>query len=312
VLDEADQMFDMGFLPTIRRVLRVLPQKRQNLLFSATMPRELRGLAMEVLRSPQTVEVSRGEAAVTITHSIYEVQQEQKVSLLQHLLSTIPSDSVLVFTRTKHRAKRLAQQLKALGRSVTSLQGNLTQGQRVRAMEGFRSGDYQIMVATDIAARGIDVSSVSHVINFDIPDTVDAYVHRIGRTGRAAKDGDAFTFVTREDLGMLRDIERRMGGKLQRGKIPENLPFVAPPQREGGERRERPQRGGGQGQRQGRSRNQGQGQSEGYGQGSGQSRSQRSEYNRNWRGGSNQQQSPGGQSRRRNSGRNFDNRATRV
>lgn len=239
VLDEADQMFDMGFLPSIRRILRTLPLKRQNLLFSATMPRELRGLAMEVLKSPTTVEVSKGEAAGTIAHSIYEVTQEQKGALLEKLLPTI-TDSVLVFTRTKHRAKRLAQSLKGLNLAVTSLQGNLSQGQRQRAMAGFRSGEYQILVATDIAARGIDISTVSHVINFDIPSTVDAYVHRIGRTGRAARNGDALTFVTREDVSMVRDIERRLGFRLQRNPVPE-LPQIAA-RSDGGNR---PFRGGG-------------------------------------------------------------------
>jgi ATP-dependent RNA helicase RhlE len=248
VLDEADQMFDMGFLPSIRRILRILPVKRQNLLFSATMPRELRGLAMEVLKSPTTVEVSRGEAAGTIAHSIYEVTQEQKGALLEKLLPTI-TDSVLVFTRTKHRAKRLAQSLKGLDLAVTSLQGNLSQGQRQRAMAGFRSGEYQILVATDIAARGIDISTVSHVINFDIPSTVDAYVHRIGRTGRAARNGDALTFVTREDVSMVRDIERRLGFRLQRNPVPE-LPQIAA-RSDGGNR---PARGGGGGRADGSSR----------------------------------------------------------
>ena len=216
VLDEADQMFDMGFIPTIRRILKHLPRNRQNLLFSATMPSDIRALAEQILHNPVTLRVNSDAPLTTVAHAIYPVPQHLKGSLLLKLLEHTDTDSVLVFVRTKHRAKRVAQQLKQRGMRATSLQGNLSQGQRQAAMRGFRDGTYQIMVATDIAARGIDVSSISHVINFDIPDTVDAYTHRIGRTGRAAKTGDAFTLVSTEDAFMVRSIERRLGKKLER------------------------------------------------------------------------------------------------
>lgn len=252
VLDEADQMFDMGFFPTVRKILKVLPKKRQNLFFSATMAEDVRKLAHEVLQQPVTVEVSRGEAATTIEHSIYEVSGAQKLQLLCELLPAIQCDSVLVFTRTKHRAKRLARDLEQNGFAATSLQGNLSQNQRERAMRGFRSGEFQILVATDIAARGIDISTISHVINFDFPDTVDAYVHRIGRTGRAAKNGDAITFVTREDFGLLHGVERRLKFKIKRQQL-EGFELKTPPQTAAPERREfRGPRSGGHGASHGR------------------------------------------------------------
>lgn len=219
ILDEADQMFDMGFLPDIRRILKHIPQQRQTLLFSATMPPDIRNLANDILRDPITVQVGSTAPPVTVTHALYPVAQHLKTPLLLELLHHTDTESVLVFTRTKHRAKRLGEQLEKAGYKAASLQGNLSQNRRQAALDGFRDGTFQILVATDIAARGIDVSQVSHVINYDIPDTAEAYVHRIGRTGRAARSGDAFTLVTNEDTVMVRTIERTLNAQLERRTV---------------------------------------------------------------------------------------------
>ena len=219
ILDEADQMFDMGFLPGIRRILGHLPKQRQTLLFSATMPAEIRGLAREILRDPVTVQVDTVAPAATVTHALYPVGQLLKTPLLLELLRHTDTESVLIFTRTKYRAKRLGEQLEKAGYRAASLQGNLSQNRRQAAMDGFRDGSFQILVATDIAARGIDVSQVSHVVNYDIPDTTEAYIHRIGRTGRAARSGDAFTMVTDEDGLMVRAIEKVLGTPIERRKV---------------------------------------------------------------------------------------------
>ena len=216
VLDEGDRMFDMGFLPDVRKIIRHLPSKRQTLLFSATMPDDIRRLAHDVLKEPVTVQVNPPAPASTVSHALYPVEQHLKTALLLELLHHTDTESVLIFTRTKHRAKRVGQQLEKAGYRAASLQGNLSQNRRQEALDGFREGKYQILVATDIAARGIDVSSISHVINYDMPNTADAYTHRIGRTGRAAKTGDAFTFITREDDEMVRNIERVLGEKVDR------------------------------------------------------------------------------------------------
>jgi ATP-dependent RNA helicase RhlE len=216
VLDEADQMFDMGFLPDIRRILQHLPRKRQTLLFGATMPAEIRRLAREILVDPVTIQVGEAAPVATVSHAAYPVQQHLKTPLLLKILRQIPTGSVLIFTRTKHRAKRLGEQLSRAGFQATSLQGDLPQNRRREAMEGFRDGSYRILAATDIAARGIDVCRVSHVINFDIPDTAETYIHRIGRTGRASRQGDAFTLVAPEDEGMMRSIEQLLRKPLER------------------------------------------------------------------------------------------------
>jgi ATP-dependent RNA helicase RhlE len=215
VLDEADQMFDMGFLPDIRRILGHLPKKRQTLLFSATMPEEIKRLANDVLTNPVTVKVGSSNPPVTVSHAIYPVAQHLKTPLILELLKHADTESVLVFTRTKHRARRLGEQLEKAGYKAASIQGNLSQNRRQEAMDGFRDGTYQILVATDIAARGIDVSQISHVINYDIPDTAEAYIHRIGRTGRAARSGDAFTLVTPDDTVMVRTIEKLLKSTIE-------------------------------------------------------------------------------------------------
>ncbi len=219
VLDEADQMFDMGFLPSIRRILASLPASRQTLLFSATMPREIRSLANEFLHNPVTIDLGLSRPVETVSHAVYPVEPARKVELLLALLRKTGSQRVLIFARTKYRAKKLALQLNHAGLSAASLQGNLSQNQRQAAMDSFRRGKVRILVATDIAARGIDVSQISHVINYDLPDTAEIYVHRIGRTGRMAHRGTALSLVTEEDQPMVRTIERLLGYSLERRKL---------------------------------------------------------------------------------------------
>jgi len=230
ILDEADHMFDMGFLPDVRRIIAAVPAVRQNLLFSATMPKEIRVLADRILRDPQVVDLTRSEPALTIEHALYSAEGGQKLGLLRRLLAEDAFTSAIIFTRTKHRARRLAQQLGRLGHSAVSLQGNMSQQQRDRAMSGFRRRRFDILVATDIAARGIDVAKVSHVINFDMPATADAYTHRIGRTGRSGCDGKAYTFVTSDDQDLVRAVERRIGAPLVR-RVPDGVVGIPSPGR---------------------------------------------------------------------------------
>jgi ATP-dependent RNA helicase RhlE len=235
VLDEADRMMDMGFIPDLRRILHKLPKVRQTLFFSATMPPEIERLSREMLKDPVKIDVGRRPTPATgITAAVYPVAQNRKTALLTLLLRSPNMNSVLVFTRTKHRAERLGEQLQSRGFAVAIIHGNRSQGQREQALDQFKDGKAMVMVATDIAARGLDIQDISHVINYDVPNTAEDYVHRIGRTGRAQAIGDAFTLVAYEEEAAMSEIEKSLGTTLPRVTRPDfdygmYVPLPPPP-----------------------------------------------------------------------------------